>query len=393
VERLIRGASVGPEDAHSLTHCGALAALEARMGLLSTPATLKKEVSRGLIYAFVAWGVPLGLAIFQLHGSLVASFLLDVEAHVRGLVAVPLLILAERPIEDHLRLVFFRMGAPPRMNDKTHAHLERQIAAARRIVGHPIAEALLLALAYVVAFRWLHAHEHGYATWISVPRDGVDRVTPAGAWEAGVVVPAYTFLLLRWLLRWGALGALFAHIARPRAGMRLIASHADRAAGLGFVSEAAGAFAWVLFAASSVASAKMTALILRGTAPPESFARPIAAAVVMSVVVACVPFFAFTPRLVRTRLHALRRYGDVVARHGARVEHEWFSGAVVTTEAASSMCDLSTVYMNVRATRFVPLEPRHLVALAAAALLPMVPVILRIVPLQQLLSFAVGAFM
>jgi hypothetical protein len=380
-------------DAWSLTHCGPIAALEERLGLLEPHARARKEISRALIYGFFAWGVPLGLAIVQQGGALLASFLFDVEAIVRGLVSVPLLILAERPIEDHLRLIFFRLGAAPLMNESGRERLERQIARTRRIVGHPLAEGILLVLAYVVAHRWLAGHQPGRVSWISISKNGTDHLTPAGAWEAAVVVPAYTFLLLRWLWRWVALGGLFFRLARPRMGMRLVASHADRAAGLGFLSEAAAAFAWVVFSASAVASAKITDTIMHAGATPESFTHVIGAAVVMGIVCACAPFFAFTPRLIRTRLHALRRYGDVVVRHGARVEKEWFAGEVVTTESASSMCDLSTVYTNVRATRIVPLDPRHVLMIGIAALLPMVPVILRIIPLRQLLSLVVKSFM
>jgi hypothetical protein len=52
----------------------------------------------------------------------------------------------------------------------------------------------------------------------------------------------------------------------------------------------------------------------------------------------------------------------------------------------SAMSDLSTILSNVYALRFVPVDLNSLIALAVAMLLPLVPVVLLAVPLEQIWS-------
>ena len=371
------------DAAWDLVHAGRLAYVEERLGVTGFRPTLRQRVRRALFYVVLVWATPFALSFVPSGASLRMPFALDIEAHVRGLVAVPLLLLAEWPIEQRLRIVMRRLGSPPLMRQRGRKLLGERIRWARRVGGHPLAEGALLVLAFAAGYRWLAGHEFGLATWISTPRDGVDTVTPAGAWMAGVVVPAYSFLLLRWLWRWVVLAALFARVSRLP--LRLVANHGDCAAGLGFVSEASVVFAWVLVAASSVVCAKgMDAIIYAGMSP-GGFMTILQVIVVLGVLWAFLPLLAFTPRLVVAKRNALRRYTDIVAKHGTIIERRWrLPGDSVTSEDAESMANLNSVHATVRAIRIVPVGVMDLVAVAAAAMLPLVPVILQIIPAREL---------
>jgi hypothetical protein len=393
VQRQRLTTSLEIEQGWRLTRTGPLASLETRLGLAYARPPMSRDVQRTLVYACIAWLVPCALSFLQRRGSLAMSFLHDYEAHVRGLVAIPLLLFAERPVEGRLRLIFHRMAGPPLMREDARPAFDARILSAQRFAGHPLAEAALLALAYLAAARWLHVHTSGLATWIAVPSDGTLGLTAAGAWEAAVVVPLYSFLLFRWLWRWLMLHVFFARVARRGAGLRLVATHADRAGGLGFASETTIAFAWVVFAACSMASSKWIDSILYAGMDPKSLVRPIEATVAMNLFCACFPLFAFVPRLSRLRMSALRRYGDVVARHGLRVERHWFGGKVVVTEDASSMCDLNSVFGAIRELRPVPLRTGHILVVVIAAIVPLLPVIMMIMPLREIATFALKSFM
>jgi hypothetical protein len=107
--------------------------------------------------------------------------------------------------------------------------------------------------------------------------------------------------------------------------------------------------------------------------------------VALGVLWAFLPLVAFTPRLVRTKRHALRRYTDIVAKHGTIIERRWrLPGERVTSEDAESMANLNAVHATVRGMRFVPVGVMDLVGVAAAAMVPLTPIVLQIVPAREL---------
>ncbi len=365
-----------------LSHAGRFPYVEEKLGFGGARPSLQQRLRRALLFAFLSWAVPFALSFVDARTHLVLPFALDIEAYVRGLVATPLLALAEWPVEYRLRGLMERLSAPPFMRPRARAEASDLVRAARRLAGHPVAEGALVVLAFAVGYEWLVRHQIGLPTWISSPSAAGEGVTAAGAWAAAVTVPLNAFLLLRWVWRWAVLGLLLWRVSRTP--LRLVPNHRDRAAGVGFLSEVGLLFAWTLMAASSMISAKWMDAILYTNVPPRAFLYSIYAAGVLGVVGAFLPLVAFTPLLLRTSRLARRRYGLIVARHGLHVEAHWRAGHEVTAEDASSMCDLNSIYETVAAIRFIPIRPRHVLAVAAATIVPMTPVILEIVPLHDI---------
>src|SRR4051812_1803653 len=96
-----------------LTHTGRLAYLEERLGVTALRPTLEQRMRRALFYVVLTWGVPFALSLVPSGVTVALPFAFDIEAHVRGLVGVPLLVLAEWPIEHRVRLVMHRLGSSP----------------------------------------------------------------------------------------------------------------------------------------------------------------------------------------------------------------------------------------------------------------------------------------
>ena len=146
------------DAAWDLVHTGRLAYVEEQLGVTGFRPTPRQRVHRALVYVVLVWVTPFALSFVPSVTSLRMTFALDIEAHVRGLVAVPLLLLAEWPIEHRLRIVMRRLASPPLMGPRGRRLLGERIRWARRVGGHPLAEGALLALAFAAGYRWLAGH-------------------------------------------------------------------------------------------------------------------------------------------------------------------------------------------------------------------------------------------
>lgn len=179
--------------------------------------------------------------------SVALPFLNDIEAHIRFLVAVPLLIFAELAVHQRFlpvpKLFLDRGLIPP----GSRARFDAAIASAARLRNSVVAEVLLIALVYLVGvlLLWPNVALH-VPTWYGTPQGDGHTLTPAGWWLVYVSLPLFQFLLLRWYFR------LFVWIRFlwqiTRGDLSLIPTHPDRAGGLGFLSESALAFAPLLAA-------------------------------------------------------------------------------------------------------------------------------------------------
>src|SRR5262249_17854355 len=103
---------------------------------------------RTLVIALLAW-LPLlipSAGSGRAWGSAVAvPFLLDVEVHVRLLVALPLLILAELVVHRRMRPVVHEFLERRLIPDASRARFDAAVASAMRLRNSAWAEALLIA--------------------------------------------------------------------------------------------------------------------------------------------------------------------------------------------------------------------------------------------------------
>lgn len=141
---------------------------------------------RIIVISMIAWLPLLVLsAIEKVPGqSEVIPFLNDMEVHVRFLVAMPLLIIADLVVHMRLRFVvkqFLERNlipalAAPRFNET--------IVSALRLRNSTIAEVLLIALVYGVGMLliWRHYLVLDTATWYAVSTGEGPKLSLAGVW-------------------------------------------------------------------------------------------------------------------------------------------------------------------------------------------------------------------
>lgn len=163
------------------------------------------------------------------------SFFRNIEVHTRFLVALPILVGAER-------LVHSRVGAAIRRFVKWRIVLpedlplfQKAIVSATKIRDSVSVELALLAAVYTVGLLiWSDRGELGIMTWYAVP-GGRWELTRAGYWYVFVSLPLFQFILLRWYVR---LFIWFRFLWQVnRIELNLMPTHPDRCGGLGFIGK------------------------------------------------------------------------------------------------------------------------------------------------------------
>jgi hypothetical protein len=157
------------EGAHdvSLLLGGPFFQLLLRAGLIRPSFDL--VLRRILVLALVPW-VPLlvlTLAAGTALGDAVrVPFLWDIEVHIRFLVAIPLLVLAEREIHDRLRPVFSRFLERDLLAPAEAARFDAILVGARRWRNSYVAEALMILASFgMTPLLWSGHIALDVATW------------------------------------------------------------------------------------------------------------------------------------------------------------------------------------------------------------------------------------
>jgi hypothetical protein len=174
--------------------------------------------------------------------------------------------------------------------------------------------------------------------------------------------------------------------------LRLIPTHPDRAAGLGFVGDAQRFF-WIVVLAISVTLSGTLAneVVFAGTAL-KSYAFGIGGFVVLVLLVFLGPLLMFSPRLIDYRIECEHNYSALAVTHNLGFDAKWVQGghsqdeSLVGTPDISSLADLGNAYEIMRKMRPIPFDPSDALTLGAAALLPMAPLLLTVYPLDQVLD-------
>lgn len=157
---------------------------------------------RIIVISLLAWLPLLLLATMegQVLGSKVAvPFLLDIEVHVRFLVALPLLILAELVVHQRMRPLLQQSLARKMIPEEALPRFEAAVAAAFRLRNSVLAEIILIVLVYGVGVLvvWRQYMVLDTAIWYAVPTGEGSQLSMAGMWFGHVSLPIFQFLLCR----------------------------------------------------------------------------------------------------------------------------------------------------------------------------------------------------
>jgi len=354
--------------------------------------TLELLHRRVLVVSLLAW-LPLAvLSTIQGHlfGGRNLTFLQDIESHVRLLVALPVLILAELVVHRRTRAVVEMFLERRIITSEDTPKFYAAIEGAMRVRNSVPLELALLLFVYTVGhWTWRNQALLEAASWYAVPEGRSLHLTLAGYWYSWVSVPIFQFILIRWYLR---LVIWFGLLWRTcRLNLRLVPTHPDRAGGIGFLGKSTYAFGPVLFAQGAVLAGLISNRIFYQGQSLMSFKVSIVALVGFFVLVILGPLIMFTPRLAHTKRRGLREYGTLATDYVIDFDQKWVRGGarsevILGTADIQSLSDLANSYAVVREMKFVPFILDDVTRLVVAAALPLSPLLLTIMPPEELVK-------
>jgi len=349
---------------------------------------------RILVLAGVAWIPLLLLSAFAGHawgGTIAVPFLQDIEAHVRFLVALPILVAAEIVVHLRLRPTVAQFVARRIVTEEDMPRFQEAIDSTRRVRNSVIAEITLLVLVYTVGlWVWKSQIALGTASWYATPEAGHTNLTPAGYWYALVSVPIFQFILVRWYFRFFLWFSFLWRVSRLN--LRLVPIHPDRAAGLSFLGRGSYAFAPILFAQGALLAALIASQIFFAGRNLMAFKVEIASFIAFFVAAVLSPLIVFSPKLARAKRQGLADFGLLASRYVGAFEDKWVREGASTGEPLlgsadiQSLADLGNSYSVVQEMRLVPFGLKDVTRLAAGAAVPLLPLTLTIFSLEELVT-------
>lgn len=354
---------------------------------------------RVIVITLIAWLPLLVLSAFEgrlAGGGAAVPFLFDFEVHVRYLVALPLLIIAELVVHRRMRPLVQQFLERKLIPASAMARFEAAIASAYRLRNSALAELLLIAFVYGVGVMviWRQYVALETETWYSTPSAEGSRLLPAGIWYGYVSLPIFQFLVARWYFRLFIWARFLWQVSRIR--LSLVPTHPDRVGGLGFLANTSYAFALIGVALGALLAGQLASRIFFLETPLTQFKAEIATLVVFLLCTFLGPLLVFSGQLAEAKRKGLREYGTLAERYVREFDAKWLRGGapagepLVGSADIQSLADLGNSYEVVRSMRIAPVTRDAILRLAAAALVPIVPLLLTMMPLEELVKMLFG---
>ncbi len=298
--------------------------------------------------AVICWLPLLILSVkagLMLGDTVQIPFLHDFAVHVRLLLAIPLLLVAE-----------------------------------------------LVILTIVVVLNVSHfdgASTSVMSSWHEIRSEEGAELTAGGWWYYCVSAPVFQLLLYRWLWRFVIWSNLLRRIAKLE--LQLFPTHPDHAGGLSFLG-LGQASSFIILATSAVIAAAIANRVLYGGESLDSFKFMIAIFVVMNIVVILGPLMVFTPKLAALKRKGLLEYGALATAYVRSFDQKWLRGdneqnePLLGTGDIQSLADLFTSVENIGNMKTFPFNMGIVKSLVVAAALPFLPLVATIIPLKDLLG-------
>ena len=385
----------------SLVLGGPLFQLLVRSRLTTTALDL---VQRRIIFiSLFAWLPLLLLSLVdgKAWGGVGLPFLYDIEMQARFLVALPLLIAAELLVHQRLRQVVGQFIDRDIITEEVLPKFREVIASAMKLRNSVAIELILLILVFVGGY-YLWSTLSGMAkigagtgTWYAIVTDAGTHHSPAGYWYIFVSRPLVQFIFFRWYIRLFIWARFLWQSSRLE--LNLIPTHPDRAAGLGFLGGSCAAFMPLLMAHGALVAGLIANPIFFAGAKLTDFKMEIIGVVALLLLIVLGPLLVFSPRLMSAKRTGLREYGMLASRYVREFDRKWVRGGAADDEPLvgsgdiQSLADLGNSFQVIRDIQPFPFGRDTVIQLVVITLLPILPLVLTMIPLEELITKLLGA--
>jgi len=369
---------------------------------LATP-DLELAERRVVFIALFAW-LPLMLLSLidgKAWRGVDLPFLYDIEMQIRFLVALPLLIYAEQLVHRRLRVIVGQFVERNIITAEVLPKFKEAIASAVKLRNSVALELVLFLLIFAGGyFFWntisgITKIATGTGTWYAVVTNEGTQFTPAGYWYNIVSRPLFQFIVVRWYFRLFIWARFLWQTSRLE--LNLIPTHPDRAAGLGFLGASVAALTPLIISHGSLWAGLMANPILFAGAKLTDFRLEIIGGVAVLLLLMLGPLLVFTPRLMQAKRVGLREYGMLASRYVGEFDRKWVRGGAAKEEELigsgdiQSLADLGNSFQVIRDIQPFPFSKDTVIRIFVMTLLPVSPLVLTMIPLEELIKKLLGA--
>lgn len=377
----------------SLTSCGPIDRLQARLGIGSTePPGL---VYRAIALALIAWLPLLVMAIVMRRDTPPAvTFAQDIASHVRFLLVIPMLVLAEGSVGRRTRMVALGFATSGLIRREDEAHYVSILGRTRKLADSFLAEMAILLVAFAAIRLTVHTlTTDGSMLWYEEAGGTGAKLSIAGWWYAYGASTIALFLLFRWAWRFSVWSWFLRRVAKMK--LRIMVTHPDRAGGLAFVTVGHNAFSVCVLALSAMVAAALANRVLYEGVHLKEYQSAIAGFIVILAALPVVPLVSFLPPLVVAKRKGLLQYGELASRYVEMFEEKWIGhrpdDSLLGSGDIQSLADLGGSFERLDTMRAVPFDRRTIITFASAAAIPMLPLLLTVMPLREIIQLLLKA--
>jgi hypothetical protein len=343
----------------------------------------------------LAWVPLLALSVAERHawgGSVEIPFLQDLEVQIRLLLVLPLLLVAEVFVHWQLYPLVKQFTERQLIPDESRSKYDHAVSSAIRLRNSVTLEVILIAFVYTigVGFGWGARTLLGVTSWYGVVTDGHLHVSGAGWWLLLVSVPMLQFLLLRWYIRLFIWARFLWQVSRIK--LRLMPTHSDQRGGLGFLGLVSSAFSPLLLAQGTLLAGLMARRVFYAGVPLPEFKLELIGVVVVLIFAILGPLLVFTPQLAAAKRAGIREYGALTQAYALAFDKKWLRGGspagepLIGSADIQSLADMGNSFEVVKGMRVVPFGVLTVAHLGIMTLLPVLPLLLTMVSLEELLG-------
>jgi hypothetical protein len=365
---------------------------------------LGKSVSQrawllALLAAVLGW-LPL-LLLSSVEGLALSanpreSFLLDLSSYARYVVALPVFVLAGSVYRPYLTTAVRQLVDAGIVGEADLPAYRRLVESTRTLLVSHWIEALLLVFAIAVSVEIVPIYPSDQSSWYSPLRNGESHRSLAGWWRTLVSQPLFLSLTLVWF--WRAL--LWVRFVARVSGLdlRLVASHPDRLGGLRFMVLPLRGFAVLAFGIGAIVASDIAERVLFDGRSLVAYKYFIGAQVVGTVIFFGGPLLLLMRPLATLKARGTLDYGRLATDVGHEFERKWIARNGETSPQPlespdfSATTDLFAIAANVRNINLFVLDIELTLLLVLASLLPYLPLIFAIMPVDDIIRLTLGAF-
>jgi hypothetical protein len=158
---------------------------------------------------------------------------------------------------------------------------------------------------------------------------------------------------------------------------------------LGFLSESLAAFAGFAFAVTATAAGGLADFIVYEGEAPLQYEWEAGGLVAFLVILIAGPLSLFMPRLYEAKESAVFRYGVFASRQIQQVDRKWLSEEPLQEGAGidfRAVAHVGNSLIAVRQMSIIPLYKDDVLKLLFVAVIPFLPLMATLVPMDEILS-------